>query len=225
MRVLVVEDNPKLGPMLVRGLEQEGHVAELAADGQQALVACATTRYDAIVLDLMLPGIDGLTVLDRLRHGADDTPVLVLTARDDLDDRVDGLDRGADDYLVKPFAFDELLARLRALVRRAKGAGASAVLRVADLEIDTAAKSARRAGRSIALSSREYAVLECLALRRGRIVSRDTLLETIYDGDEMPESNVVEVYIGALRRKIDRDHEVKLIRTRRGLGYVFGDDA
>jgi two-component system copper resistance phosphate regulon response regulator CusR len=223
MRLLVVEDNPKLGPMLVRGLKEEGHVADLAATGSDALDAVTVASYDAIVLDLMLPDLDGLAVLERLRRGGDDTPVLVLTAKDEIDDRVGGLVKGADDYLVKPFQFDELLARLRALVRRARGAGSTSVLRIADLEIDTTQKSATRAGRGIVLSAREYAILECLALRKGRVVSRETLLDTVYDGDELPESNVVEVYIGTLRRKIDRDHEVKLIHTRRGMGYVLSE--
>jgi two-component system copper resistance phosphate regulon response regulator CusR len=175
------------------------------------------------VLDLMLPDIDGFGVLERLRKSGNDTPVLVLTARDQLGDRVTGLDKGADDYLVKPFEFDELLARLRALVRRSTRAGSTSVLAIADLEIDTQAKVARRGGAEIVLSAREYAILECLALRRGRVVSRETLLDSVYDGDELPESNVLEVYIAALRRKIDKDAAVKLIHTRRGLGYVLSE--
>jgi two-component system copper resistance phosphate regulon response regulator CusR len=229
MRLLVVEDNPKLGPMLQRGLRDEGHVVDLATRGNEALdfltaaSAGAGTRYDAIVLDIMLPDLDGLGVLERMRKGGDATPVLVLTAKDELEDRVDGLDRGADDYLVKPFQFDELLARLRALVRRAKGAGTSAVLKIGDLELDTTAKSVKRGGREVVLSAREYAILECLALRKGRVVSREALLDSVYELDDVPESNVVEVYIGSLRRKIDRDHDVKLIHTRRGMGYVLSE--
>jgi DNA-binding response OmpR family regulator len=227
MRILLVEDNPKLGPMLARGLRDEGHVVELAARGDDALarLLCVPgeTDFDAIVLDLMLPDVDGLTILDRVRRSGRSTPVLVLTAKGEVEDRVTGLDRGADDYLVKPFQFDELLARLRALVRRAKRVGETSVLQVADLAIDTGAKVAIRGGREIALSMREYAILECLALRKGRVVSRETLLECVYDGDEMPGSNVLEVYIGVLRRKIDRDHETKLIHTRRGLGYLLSE--
>ncbi len=223
MKILLVEDNPKLGPMLARGLRDEGHVVELAASGKDALDSAALARFDAMVLDLMLPDIDGFGVLERLRRGGDDTPVLVLTARDQLGDRVAGLDKGADDYLVKPFQFDELLARLRALVRRSSKAGSTSVLRIADLEVDTSAKVARRGGGEITLSAREYAILECLALRRGRVVSRETLLDSVYDGDELPESNVLEVYIAALRRKIDKDSDVKLIQTRRGLGYLLSE--
>ncbi|MFO0636547.1 MAG: response regulator transcription factor [Nannocystaceae bacterium] len=223
MKLLLVEDNPRLGPMVARGLREDGHVVELVDNGADALAAAGVSKFDAIVLDLMLPDVDGLTVLARLRREGNATPVLVLTARDSLDDRVQGLDRGADDYLVKPFELDELLARLRALVRRATAASTTSVITVADLEVDTRAKLARRGGQEIVLSAREFAILECLALRRGRVVSRETLHESMYEGDEQPESNVLEVYIASLRRKIDRDHEIKLIHTRRGLGYVLGE--
>jgi two-component system, OmpR family, response regulator len=224
MKLLLVEDNPRLGPMLARGLRNEGHVVELVDRGEAALDATALTAFDAIILDLMLPDIDGFGVLDRLRRGGNATPVLMLTARDQLADRVTGLDKGADDYLTKPFELDELLARLRALVRRAKQPGSTSVLVVGDLEVDTSAKSARRGGVEIALSAREYAILECLVLRRGRVVSRETLLDSVYDGDDLPESNVLEVYIAALRRKIDKDAQVKLIHTRRGMGYMLGEE-
>ena len=223
MKLLLVEDNPRLGPMVARGLREDGHVVELVVSGVDALAAAGVSKFDAIVLDLMLPDVDGLTVLARLRREGNATPVLVLTARDSLDDRVQGLDHGADDYLVKPFELDELLARLRALVRRATAASTTSVITVADLEIDTHAKVARRGGQEIVLSAREFAILECLALRRGRVVSRETLHESMYEGDEQPESNVLEVYIASLRRKIDRDHKLKLIHTRRGLGYVLGE--
>ena len=223
MRLLLVEDNPKLGPMVARGLRSEGHVVDLAVDGGVALEHAAAESYDAIILDLMLPVLDGLSVLDRLRRRGDETPVLILTAKDEVDSRVAGLDRGGDDYLVKPFAFDELLARLRALVRRTKRAGGTSVIRVGDLEVDTTTKNVARAGEAVRLSGKEYAVLECLAFRKGRVVTRDALLGVVYDGDVQPGSNVVEVYIGALRRKIDRDHAVKLIHTRRGLGYVLSE--
>ena len=224
MKLLLVEDNPKLGPMLAGGLRDEGHVVALATTGKEALDAAALERFDAIILDMMRPDVDGLTVLDTVRRRGDATPVLVLSARDQPADRIGGLDKGADDYLTKPFSFDELLARLRALVRRASGASHTGVIVVADLEIDTTGKVARRGGLEIVLSAREYAILECLALRRGRVVSRDTLLETVYDGDDMPESNVLEVYVAALRRKIDRDFPNKLIGTRRGLGYILAEE-
>ena len=223
MRLMLVEDNPKLGPMVAQGLRDEGHVVDLVVDGGAALEYSQATTYDAIILDLMLPVLDGLSVLDRLRRRGDSTPVLILTARDAVDSRVEGLDRGGDDYLVKPFAFDELLARLRALVRRTTRAGGTAVIEIADLEVDTRNKNVTRAGKPVRLSGKEYAILDCLALRRGRIVTRQTLLEAVYDGDAQPESNVIEVYIGALRRKIDRGHDQKLIHTRRGLGYMISE--
>lgn len=223
MKLLVVEDNPKLGPMLAGGLRDEGHVVDLATTGTEALDFCDMGQYDAIVLDLMIPEIDGLGVLDRLRRGGDATPVLILTAKDEVSSRVEGLDRGGDDYLVKPFEFEELLARLRALVRRSSQAGTSSVLSVADLDIDMQHKHVQRGGTVVRLSAREWAVLEALALRRGRVVSRETLMNVVYDGDDLPESNVVEVYIGYLRRKIDRGHERKLIHTRRGMGYMLAE--
>ena len=223
MKLLVVEDNPKLGPMLAGGLRDEGHVVDLATTGTEAIDFCDLGQYDAIVLDLMIPEIDGLGVLDRLRRGGDATPVLILTAKDDVGSRVEGLDRGGDDYLVKPFEFEELLARLRALVRRSSQAGTSSVLSVADLDIDMQHKHVQRGGTVVRLSAREWAVLEALALRRGRVVSRETLMNVVYDGDDLPESNVVEVYIGYLRRKIDRGHERKLIHTRRGMGYMLAE--
>ena len=223
MKLLVVEDNPRLGPMIASGLRDEGHVVDLAVTGNEALDFADTNRYDAIVLDLMLPEIDGLGVLDRLRRGGDATPVLILTAKDDVSSRVEGLDRGGDDYLVKPFEFEELLARLRALVRRSTQAGTSNTLEVGDLAIDLHHKQVQRGGKVVRLSAREWAVLEALALRRGRVVSRETLMSVVYDGDDQPESNVVEVYIGYLRRKIDRGHDTKLIHTRRGMGYMLSE--
>ena len=223
MRLLLVEDNPKLGPMLAQGLRDEGNVVDLAVDGEDALDFAAMATYDAVILDLMLPKIDGLGVLDRLRRKGDETPVLILTAKDHVDSRIEGLDRGGDDYLTKPFAFDELLARLRALVRRSKRSGSTSVIKIGDLDIDTQGKMVQRGGSPVRLSAREYAILECLALRKGRIVSREQLLEAVYDGDEQPGSNVVEVYIGALRRKIDKGHDMKLIHTRRGLGYLLSE--
>ena len=223
MRLLLVEDNPKLGPMVARGLRSEGHVVDLATDGAVALEHAELATYDAIILDLMLPVLDGLAVLDRLRRRGDETPVLILTAKDELDSRIAGLDRGGDDYLVKPFAFDELLARLRALVRRTKRAGGTSIIHIGDLEVDTQTKNVTRGGKPVLLSGKEYAILECLALRKNRVVTREALMSVVYDGDDLPESNVVEVHIGSLRRKLDRDHPHKLIHTRRGLGYVLSE--
>jgi two-component system OmpR family response regulator len=222
MRVLVVEDNTKLAGLLREGLVRDGHAVDLCHDGGSAIEFASSSAYDAIVLDLMLPGIDGFGVLKALRGSQTRTPVLMLTARGEVEDRIAGLDHGADDYMVKPFAFDELFARLRALVRRANRTSDS-VLRVNDLEVDTVAKVARRGGRIIELSRREYALLECLALRKGRVVSRDALRDSVYDLDADVASNVIDVYVGHLRRKIDRDFAEKLLHTRRGLGYLLGE--
>jgi DNA-binding response OmpR family regulator len=221
MRVLVAEDNPTLAELLREGLAREGWAVDIAHDGATALDFVRGAPYDAVVLDWMLPQIDGGGVLSHLRREGNATPVLVLTAKGEVDDRVRGLDAGADDYVVKPFALAELVARVRALVRRAHKGGSS-VLRVADLELDTVGKSARRAGRPIELSAREYAILECLALRQGRVVTRDVLRETVYDFGADVSSNVIDVYVAHLRRKIDRDFAPKLLHTRRGLGYLLG---
>lgn len=220
--MLVVEDNVKLAGLIAEGLGREGYAVDVAHDGASGLDYTEAGQYDAIVLDWMMPELDGMGVLARMRAREDLTPVLVLTAKGAVSDRVQGLDTGADDYMVKPFALDELAARLRALVRRANAAGSS-VLQVGDLEVDTVSKVARRGGRQIELSAREYAILECLALRQGRVVTRDTLRESVYDFGSEVSSNVIDVYVGHLRRKIDRGFDAKLLHTRRGLGYLLGE--
>ena len=220
MRILVAEDHPTLGQSIAEGLRDEGYAVDLTADGEEAMHFALSNPYGCIVLDIMLPGADGYTILKALRHRGATTPVLFLTARDGIDDRVRGLDMGADDYVVKPFAWAELLARVRAAVRRPHGHKAAAI-RVGDLEIDTASKSVRRGGAPVELSAREYSLLEYLAHREGQVVSRTDVWEQLYGHDDPTTSNVVDVYIGYLRNKIDRDHPVKLIHTRRGLGYVL----
>jgi len=220
MRVLVIEDNRRMAELLRRGLEEESWRVDVALDGPSGERLVGENAYDVVILDWMLPGRDGMSLLRDLRRQGFDTPVLMLTARDEVGDRVAGLDAGADDYLVKPFAFAELLARVRVLVRRDRGASANLVV-VGDLEIDLEGKVATRAGRAIDLSAREFAVLECLALNRGRVVSRDRLYEHLYDIDDDRKSNIIDVYVGHLRKKIDRGHERALIHTRRGLGYVL----
>jgi DNA-binding response OmpR family regulator len=224
MRVLVVEDYPPLSKSLLQGLGEAGYAVEHAADGEAALTLASTTAFDAVVLDLMLPKLDGLSVLSALRARKNATPVLVLTARDGVGDRVKGLDLGADDYLVKPFAFEELLARVRALIRR-KYQASDSTLRVGDLEVDTTARTVKRGGRAVQLSAREYALLEYLAARRGQVVSRSEIWDHVYDFASDPSSNVVDVYIGYLRKKIDQDHASKLIHTRRGQGYLLDEAA
>jgi DNA-binding response OmpR family regulator len=220
MRVLIAEDHPSLARSIASGLREEGYAVDLTFDGDEALHMAKINSYDAIVLDIMLPRRDGFAVLQSFRRGGGVAPVLCLTARDAIEDRVRGLDMGADDYLTKPFAFEELTARLRALVRRGH-AQASPTITVGDLEIDTARKCARRGGQQIDLSAREFALLEYLANRRDRVVSRAEIWEHLYDEHDEMSSNVVDVYIGYLRTKIDRGHTAKLIRTRRGLGYIL----
>lgn len=220
MRILLVEDYPPLVRSVTQGLREAGYAVETAADGSQGLALAQAAAWDAIILDVMLPGLDGFEVLRALRAANLRTPVLMLTARDAVADRVHGLDLGADDYLLKPFAFEELLARLRAVVRRGYQ-GPDNTVRVADLEIDTAARVVRRAGEVIALSAREYALLEYLAARAGQVVSRAEIWEHVYDFAADPSSNVIDVYIGYLRKKLDQ-REPRLIHTRRGQGYLLG---
>ena len=222
MRVLVVEDYAPLRKSLSRGLRHAGFAVDATGDGEEGLWYAQSNDYDAIVLDLMLPGMDGLAILRRLREVGRKTHVLILTARGEVEDRVQGLNLGADDYLVKPFAFEELLARVRALVRRSYEAK-DPVIRVADLEIDTVARVARRAGERVTLTAREYALLELMALRAGEVVSRTDIWEHLYEFDSAAHSNVVEVYIGYLRRKLERSGHPRLIHTRRGQGYVLGE--
>ena len=220
MRILLVEDYPPLVRSVTQGLREAGYAVETAADGTQGLALAQAAAWDAIILDVMLPGLDGFEVLRALRAANQRTPVLMLTARDAVADRVHGLDLGADDYLLKPFAFEELLARLRAVVRRGYQ-GPDNTVRVADLEVDTAGRVVRRAGEVISLSAREYALLEYLAARAGQVVSRAEIWEHVYDFAADPSSNVIDVYIGYLRKKLDQ-REPRLIHTRRGQGYVLG---
>ena len=223
MRVLVAEDHPNLARSVANGLREEGYAVDLTFNGEEALNWALANPYDCLVLDIMLPGRDGYGILQAVRRRGLGTPVLFLTARDGVEDRVKGLDSGADDYLIKPFAFEELLARLRSIIRRAHGKESS-VIAVADLEIDTAAKTVKRGGKSIELSAREYGLLEFLAHRKGQVVSRAEIVGHIYDQADETTSNVVDVYIGYLRNKIDKEFEQKLIHTRRGMGYVLGKE-
>ena len=218
MRVLVVEDEPKMARLVKRGLEEDGLAVDVAERGEDALWMAAATEYDAIVLDVMLPGLDGFEVCRRLRTDDVWTPVLMLTARDAVEDRVAGLDGGADDYLVKPFAFDELSARIRALARRTPGER-PAILEVGDLRLDPAARAVSRGGVEISLSAKEFALLETLMRRPGQVLSRLQLLEHAWDGAYENRSNVVDVYVRYLREKIDRPFGADSIETVRGVGY------
>jgi DNA-binding response OmpR family regulator len=218
MRMLVVEDEAPIADFLVRGLKEQGYAVDLATDGLEALELLATVTPDVVVLDIMLPGIDGLEVCRRLRQSGSTTPVLMLTARDAVEDRVRGLDTGADDYLVKPFAVSELMARVRALTRRG-AVITDTVLRVGDLELDTGTREARRGGRRVELTTKEYALLEYMMRNPGRVLTRTMITERIWSYDSFNVANVIDVYIGHLRRKIDDGETDKLIHTVRGAGY------
>jgi two-component system OmpR family response regulator len=218
MRVLVVDDDRKLADLVQRGLGADGIMIDVAYNGDDALWRAASTRYDAIVLDVMMPGIDGITTCRRLREDDVWAPVLLLTARDAIEDRVAGLDAGADDYLTKPFAFPELAARLRALARRGR-VERPVVLRVGDLELDPAAHRVRRGDTDIDLSPKEYALLYALMNQAGEVLDRYALLERAWDGEYENRSNVIDVYISYLRQKIDKPFGTDSIQTIRGVGY------
>ena len=223
MRVLIVEDEAKMAGLLRKGLRQEGIAVDLAGKGEDALWMAGATEYDAIVLDLMLPGIDGIEVCRRLRGDGVWSPILMLTARDGVRDRVAGLDSGADDYLVKPFSYAELLARLRALARRG-GAQRPTELRVGDLRLDPAARKVWRGEREIELSAKEFAVLEVFMRRPGEVLSRFQLLEHAWDYEYENRSNIVDSYVRFLRRKVDKPFGVRSIETVRGVGYRLRED-
>lgn len=224
MRLLVVEDEPNLRRLLVQQLREAHYSVDDCADGESARDYLAGAEYDALILDIMLPGISGLALLRELRAAGDATPVLLLTARDSVGDRVAGLDSGADDYLVKPFAFDELAARLRVLLRRRSGGAASDLFRVADLEVDCARRTVTRAGVPISLSGKEFAILEYLIRNAGIVLSRDKIGRHIWNYDYEGGSNVVDVYIRYLRKKLDDGYSPRLIHTVRGVGYVLREE-
>lgn len=223
MRILLVEDQAKLLAFTKKGLEELGIFVDALADGDEAYARALTTPYDALVLDIMLPGRDGLSILRGLREARNSIPIILLTARAALPEKLEGLDLGADDYLTKPFAVEELAARLRTVVRRRAGEP-SHLLRVADLSMDLLARKVTRGEVEIALSVREFELLEFLIRSPGRVFGRVQIYEHVWGYDMDLESNLVEVYVQRLRAKIDRDHQAKLIRTVRGIGYVFGGE-
>ncbi len=224
MKVLVVEDDAKLLASIRKGLKESGFAADGAADGREGLERILEGDYDAVVLDLNLPSLPGLDLLRELRGRRRATPVLVLSARSSVEDRVRGLDLGADDYLAKPFSFQELLARLRAITRRPAVEPAT-VLSAADLTVDTVRREARRAGRPLDLTAKEFALLEYLVRRKGVVLTRGMILDHVWDLDYDGGSNLVEVYVNYLRKKVDAGHDVKLIQTVRGAGYVLREPA
>lgn len=225
MRVLVIEDDLDTREWVAKGLQQAGHVVEQSADGKDGLFQALEEDFDVIVLDRMLPGLDGLTVLKTLRAEGDATPVLVLSALGAVDDRVEGLRAGGDDYLVKPFAFAELIARLEVIARRGDGAGVDTVLRAGDLEMDLLARTVARAGQPIELQPREFQLLEVLLRHKGQVVTRTMLLEKVWDYHFDPQTNVIDVHVSRLRGKVDRAFDTQLIRTIRGSGYMVREPA
>ena len=224
MRLLVVEDDTALREILAKRLAQEGYAVDTCATGTDGLDYALSAPYDGVILDIMLPGIDGLTVLSHLRARGISCGVLLLTARDAVDDRVRGLDCGADDYLTKPFAFEELSARLRAMLRR-HAPSRSPVLRMGELEMDTAAHTVRRGGRTLTLTAKEYAVLEYMLRNAGQVLTAGQIYDHVWDYQGSFDSNLVPVYIGYLRAKLDRGEAVKYLHTVRGFGYVLREEA
>jgi len=220
MRILLIEDYPPLQKSLSKGLREAGFAVDVTGDGNEGLWYATGNTYDVILLDIMLPGMDGLSLLKKLREQGNQTNVLVLTAKSELEDRVNGLDLGADDYLVKPFEYEELLARIRVLVRR-EYSDKSPVLEIGKLKIETAAQRVWRGKTEIELTAREYTLLEYLARRTGQTVSRNDIWEHLYEFDSDASSNVVDVYVGYLRRKLDKPGKESMIRTVRGRGYVM----
>src|SRR5437764_7891485 len=224
MRVLLVEDDTGIARFVAKGLREQAYAVDVTANGDDALYQAAINSYDLIILDVMIPGRNGFEVCRELRRAGQRMPILMLTARDAVEDRITGLDHGADDYLTKPFEFRELLARLRALLRRS-GELRPAKITVADLVLDTGAQTAKWAGRSMTLTAKEYALLEYLARNAGRVVGRAEIAEHVWDETFDPFSNLIEVYINRVRRKIDEDSTKPLLHTRRGVGYVLGTEA
>ena len=223
MKILVVEDDPTTGAYIAEGLREEGHVADLVDDGREGLIAAQTRDYDVLVLDRMLPGLDGVGIVRTLRAAGNHTPALFLTALGLVDDRIEGLNAGGDDYLVKPFAFGELSARLSALSRRPKSNSPDTALTAGDLEMDLLKRTVTRAGDVIDLLPREFALLEHLLRRKGRVQTRTMLLEAVWDLHFDPQTNVVETHISRLRGKIDKPYAVELIETVRGAGYRISE--
>lgn len=220
MHLLIVEDEKSLADIVKKGLEEEGYAVDIAYDGEEGLFMAENEPSDLIILDIMLPGIDGMAILKRIRKKGIKTPVLMLTARDTVRDKVAGLDSGADDYLTKPFSFEELLARIRALLRRDSDTK-TAVIGAEDLTIDMATHQVKRAGREIELSAREYALLEYMTLHKNKVLSRTILSEHLYDHDFDLDSNVIDVFINRIRNKIDKGVSKQLIHTLRGAGYML----
>lgn len=221
MRILVVEDDPKIASFVVKGLKQSGFAVDHFSDGDEAHTMASTVTYDAAVVDIMLPGMDGLTLVQRLRREGGRMPVIFLSAKASVEDRVRGLQAGGDDYLTKPFAFSELLARVQALIRRASQTAEPTRLEVGELSLDLLTRTVVRSGQALDLQPREYSLLEYLMRHAGRVVTKTMILEHVYDYSFDPQTNVVDVLVSRLRQKVDREFPTKMIHTIRGVGYVL----
>jgi two-component system OmpR family response regulator len=221
MRILLVEDDLKIATFILKGLKEAGFASDHATDGEEGLYMASTEPYDTAIIDLMLPKLDGLTLIEELRQQGINTPVIILSAKRSIDDRVRGLQKGGDDYLTKPFSFSELLARVQALIRRASRTSEPAVLSIGDLSMDLLTRNVARTGTRIELQPREFALLEYLMRNAGRVVSKTMILEHVWDYNFDPQTNVVDVLVCRLRNKVDRDFDVKMIHTIRGVGYVL----
>ena len=222
MRVLVVEDDSRIAAFVAKGLRENSYAVDVAIDGDEATYMASINSYDLFILDVNLPKKDGFKVCNEIRESGNTKPILMLTARDAVDDRISGLDTGADDYLTKPFEFRELLARLRALLRRQSEVRTPTIV-IDDLEINTVSQTVRRGGRSIDLTTKEYSLIEFFALNKGKVVGREEISEHVWDDTFDPFSNLIEVYIKRLRKKLDEGFAVQLIHTRRGSGYILSD--
>jgi heavy metal response regulator len=222
MRILVIEDEKKIADFIRRGLKEEGYSVDVANDGEEGYFLAGTNEYDAVILDLMIPKLDGITLCRNLRKDKIKVPIIMLTAKDTVKDKVSGLDSGADDYLTKPFAFEELLARIRAVLRK-KESDVTTQLKFRDLTLDLLTHKVTRAGKEISLSTKEYALLEYLMRNAGRVISRTMISEHVWDINFDTETNVIDVYINYLRNKIDSGFKEKLIHTKRGRGYILGE--
>ncbi|MEN8198681.1 MAG: response regulator transcription factor [Thermodesulfobacteriota bacterium] len=221
MRILVVEDDKKIASFLEKGLQEAGFSVDVAHDGLDGLSLALTVPYDAAVVDIMLPGLDGLSLIEKIREREIATPVLILSARQSVDDRIEGLQRGGDDYMIKPFSFNELLARVQALLRRGQKGNEPSVLTVGELQLDPLKREVRRQGQKIELPAKEHALLELLMRNPGRVISKTSILERIYDYSFDPQTNVVDVLVCRLRTRIDKEFQNKVIHTVRGMGYVL----
>jgi len=221
MQVLIIEDDTQTAQFILKGLQESNYVVDHEADGQRGLERAMSTQYDALIIDRMLPSLDGLAIIERLRGQGHNVPILILSALGDVDQRVEGLKAGGDDYLVKPYAFSELLARLQSIIRRNKPNQEVNFLQVSDLKIDLLKRKVTRNDQRVTLQPKEYILLECLMRNAGQVVTRTMLLDKVWDYNFDPQTNVVDVHISRLRSKIDRDFDVKLLKTVRGSGYIL----